>query len=328
MKNTRKSVVIACLTLVLVLVLLISGLRFMEPTYFDNKEETAAPSSVPSKTVTKDNVGYFPRQDITTFLIMGIDEKGPVADSGHHRNNGESDVVMLAIFDEKDQTYTVLALNRDTMVDMPALGIGGKRVGTYYGQLALSHTYGNGIESSCENTRETVSNLLKGAVIDYYVSLNMDAINIVNDAVGGVKVNVVDDFSSIDETIPMGEVVLNSEQAYNYVRARKEIGDELNISRMRRQKEYINGLIEALKAKMEDSDSFIMNTYTKISPYLVTDCSVNTLSSLFNRFKDYTLKEIVTPEGENVLADRFYEFYLDKEKIEELTLRLFYAEKQ
>lgn len=327
MKNTRKSVIVACLLLVLVLMSLIGGLRLMEPTYFDNKEETVEVSSAPSKTVTKDNVGYFPRQDITTFLIMGIDEKGPVADTGYHRNNGESDVVMLAIFDEKEQTYSILALNRDSMVDMPVLGIGGKRAGTYNGQLALSHTYGGGMQDSCENTRETVSTLLKGINIDYYVSLNMDAINVVNDAVGGVKVNVVDDFSSIDKTITKGEMVLNAEQAYNFVQARKKIGDELNISRMRRQKEYINGLIDALKTKMEDSDTFIMNTYTKISPYIVTDCTVNTLSSLFNRFKDYSLKEIVTPEGENILTDRFYEFHLDKEKLEELTLRLFYAEK-
>ena len=89
----------------------------------------------------------------------------------------------------------------------------------------------------------------------------------------------------------------------------------------------MGGFIDAVKAKMKHSETFIMNAYTKISPYLVTDCSVNTLSSMFSRFKDYTLKEIVTPEGENVLADRFYEFHLDKEKLEDLTLRLFYAEK-
>jgi len=325
MKNTRKSVIAACLTLVLVLVLLIGGLQFMEPTYF-NKEAQVS-SSTSTKTVTKDNVGYFPRQDITTFLVMGIDQTGPVTDSGFHRNNGESDVVMLAIFDEKNETYSILALNRDTMLEMPAIGIGGKKAGTYYGQLALSHTFGGGMQDSCENTRETVSALLKGIDIDYYVALNMDAIVLVNDAVGGVKVNVVDDFSAVDASLTMGEVVLNSEQAYHFVQSRQGVGDQLNISRMERQKEYIKGLIEALKSKMEDSETFIVNTYTDVAPYLVTDCSVNTLSSLFNRFKDYTFKEIVTPEGENVLTEDFYQFHLDKEKLEDLTLRLFYAEK-
>jgi hypothetical protein len=37
--------------------------------------------------------------------------------------------------------------------------------------------------------------------------------------------------------------------------------------------------------------------------------------------------EVITPEGENVRGEEYMEFYLDEEKFEELTLRLFYAPK-
>ena len=37
---------------------------------------------------------------------------------------------------------------------------------------------------------------------------------------------------------------------------------------------------------------------------------------------------MVTPEGENVIGDEYYEFYPDEEKLDELIVRLFYAPKK
>lgn len=326
MKKTRKRVLVVCIILILVLVVMISGLQILESTVFS--DDTVATEPVSSKTVTREDVQYFPRQDITTVLVMGIDQNGPVESSGSYRNEGESDVVMLAVFDEKNEAYSILALNRDTMVEMPALGLGGKQAGTFYGQLALSHTYGSGLEDSCENTRRAVADLLNGVVIDYYVAMNMDAIGMLNDAVGGVTVTVTDDFSAVDASIPMGKVTLNAEQARAYVQIRKDIGDQLNISRMQRHKDYIDGFMKAFEAKMDSSDSFVLSTYDEISPYIVTDCSVNTLTALVNRFSEYELQEIVTPEGKNVLTEEYFEFHLDREKLDELVLRIFYAPKK
>lgn len=310
--------------LVLMIVVLIGGFQILESTVL-LPEETEQPVS--SKTITRDGMEYFPRQDITTLLVMGIDEIGAVKDSGSYRNTGESDVLLMMIFDEKNETYSILALNRDTMVEMPVLGIGGKQAGTYYGQLALSHTYGGGLEDSCENTRKTVSDLLGGVTIDYYVSMNMDAIELLNDAVGGVRVNVTEDFSEVDPSITMGEMVLNAAQARTYVQIRKDVGNQLNLSRMQRHRDYMEGFMEALTAKVDQDDSFILKTYEKISPYLVTDCSANTMTSLVERFSNYTLEEIVSPEGNNVLTEKFYEFYVDEEQLDALVVRLLYAQK-
>ena len=98
----------------------------------------------------------------------------------------------------------LLLLNRDTMVMMSGLDDLGRENGRYYSQLALSHAYGTGREDSCENVRNTVSDLLYGITIDHYVSMNMGGIAVLNDAVGGVTVQVVDDFSAIDPSIGMG----------------------------------------------------------------------------------------------------------------------------
>lgn len=324
-RRNRKRPVLLISALILVIVVLYSGLQILESTVLSVSQPV--PISQESKTITSNGVSYFPRQDITVFLILGIDEYGPVKDSGSYNNQGESDVVMLAIFDEKNQTYTVLALNRDTMVDNPVLGLGGRYAGTYFEQLALSHTYGSGLQDSCENTKKAVSDFLTGIQIDYYLSMNMDAIPILTDAVDGVRVTVADNFNDVAPTIQVGEMVLRGQQGLNFVQIRKDVGSQLNISRMERQREYMNGFTEALVRKLNSSSSFVMDTYDDIAPYVVTDCSVSTLSTLVNRFSTYTLKDIVSPEGENRQGKKFMEFYVDQEKLDALILQLFYSEK-
>lgn len=322
--NTKKMMYF-CAIMILVLGMLFSGLRILESTVFYRGVE--APTEIRSKTIVRDGIEYFPRQDITVIMALGIDQTGPVVSSGSYRNPGAADAIVLLILDEKSEEYAILCLNRDMMVTMPVLGIGGKQAGTYYGQLALSHTYGDGLEDSCVNTRQTISDTLHGILIDHYLALNMNAISIVNDAVGGVTVQVTDDFSKVDTSLPVGQVTLHGEQALNFVRSRKDVGNQLNVSRMQRHEEYMNGLMDALTAKIQKEDLFMIELYDQVADYMVTDCSANFISGLMERCSHYTLKEIVSIEGENVMGDKYYEFYADAEKLDALILRLFYAPK-
>lgn len=328
MKRHRhgKHAALTVLLLLLVLVILACGVKILEVTVLKGNGSEDAPSA--SKTITRDGVDYFPRRDITVVLVMGIDETGPVEDSGSYYNPGAADVVMLLVLDDTAETCTVLALNRDTMLEMPVLGIGGRKAGTYYGQLALAHTYGSGLEDSCENVREAVSDLLYGIDIDYYVSMNLDAVALLNDAVGGVTVEVTEDFSQVDPTIGMGTVTLTGEQAIRFVQTRRDVGDQLNLSRMERQEQYVEGFTEALRQTREqEGTSWFTELYGEAAPYLVTDCSTAVISSLLDRCGDYQLVGTVTPQGENVLGEEYYEFYLDEEALDELILSLFYAPK-
>lgn len=319
-----KDIAFFCVILILVLVMLVSGLRILESTVLRTKvgEETFE-----SKTIYREEVAYFPRQDITTVLVLGIDRYGTVEDSGTYQNPGAADMAMVVILDHGAEECRVLQLNRDTMVDMPVLGLGGRQAGTSYAQLALSHTYGSGLEDSCENVKTTVSNFLYGVDMDYYVAMNMDAIPILNDAVGGVEVRVTDDFSQVDPTIQKGVMTLKGQQSINFVRTRKDVGDQLNLSRIQRQKDYVNGFVDAFtKAREQDSNIFVQ-AYEDVSDYLVTDLSVNALSGMIDRYSHYEIVEVVSPEGRNVLGEEFYEFYPDEEALDALILRLFYAPK-
>ena len=320
-----KKLVHFLLILILVLVFLISGLRILESTVFSSGQNQG--ETFERKTITRDGVEYFPRQDITVMLVMGIDQEGPVQDSGYYRNPGAADVVMLLIFDEKEECGRILYLNRDTMLQMPVLGMGGKQAGTSYAQLALAHTYGSGLEDSCENTKKAVSDFLNGIAIDYYAAVNMDAVAILNDAVGGVTVTVEDDFSNVDPSLSKGTMTLWGKQAVNFVRTRKGVGDQLNLSRIQRQKTYIEGFSDAFSKALKENPDFVVSVYEQVSPYLVTDCSVNTISGMLSRYDGFEIVEVVTPEGENILGKEYYEFYADEEELDQLILRLFYAPK-
>lgn len=323
-RKLLKKMIFPCIALILVLVILYSGLQILEAAVF-LKEQTMEVTV--KKTITKDGVDYFPRQDINVILVMGIDQEGPVQAAAEPNQGKAVDMVALLVFDEKEENCTVLSLNRDTMVQMPMLDEKGREAGTFYGQLAYSHTYGTGLEDSCLNTQKTVSNLLYGINIDYYVAMNMDAIALLNDAVGGVTVNVWDDFSVVDPTITKGVTTLRGQQARRFVQARGGVGDSLNLSRMERQKEYMDKFAAALRKSLDSSEEFVLTTYEQVAPYLVSNLPVNTLSGMVSRYEGYPIAGQLSLEGENVLGENYYEFYPDEEKLENLILSLFYAPK-
>lgn len=328
MSNRKpESPVFVCVILLLALVLIGSVAQIVHYTIWSNGPEEQQPES---KTVVRDGVSYFPRQDITVVMFTGIDQHGKVESSGSYNNHGAADMVMLLILDDANKKYDVLYLNRDTMLTYTRLGIGGKPAGTEFGQLALAHTNGSGLKDSSQNTREAVSDFLLGTQIDYYLTMRMDAVAILADAVGGVTVNVEEDFSAVDPTIQMGTMKLTGEQALNYVRTRKEVGDQLNLSRIERQQKFVDGFTEAFNSRTGSDTLFFTSTYESIKDYVVTDCTTTTLNELYQRCSNYTAGEVYKLEGENVIGEygigeKHYEFYVDEEKLEDLTLQLFFA---
>ena len=322
--NVKKCIYV-CVILLLILAIIFSGVQILESTGFLKPHENEGATH--SKTIIRNGVEYFPRQDITILMVLGIDQFGEVQSSGSYNNKGAADMVSLVIFDETNERCNILCLNRDTMLSMPVLGIGGQEAGEIYQQLALAHTYGSGLEDSCENTKKAVSGLLFDLEIDYYLSMNMDAIRVLNDAVGGVTVTVEDDFKDIDPTITMGQVTLSGDQAIHYVRTRKNMNDQTNLSRMERQKQYMNGFMKSFQKKQSESAQFIVNAYEDVSKYVVTDCSLDVLSEMLKDYADFEVADVISPEGTNVLDGEFYEFHLDDQKLDELILKLFYAPK-
>jgi len=101
----------------------------------------------------------------------------------------------------------------------------------------------------------------------------------------------------------------------------------MNLSRMERHKEFMNGFSEAFGEKLKADSSFAISAYEDIADYSVTNCSAKTLSTLSNRYATYELKEIISIEGENVFGKEYMEYHVDEKKLDELIIRMFYQEK-
>ena len=324
-RGPKFSLIFVLIILLIAGVFVFSAVKFLE-TAMLSPGSTYKENS--GKTIIRNGKEYFPRQDIMVVLLIGTDAEGIVQSSNSYNNKASADMVALMIFDESSKECSILSLNRDTMMDIPVLGIGGKSAGSVYAQLATSHNYGSGLADSCENTKTAVSNFLYGLSIDYYLSLTMDGIGVLNDGVGGVEVTVTDDFSEVSSDLPMGEtLILRGDQAYTYVRSRMNVGTQLNVSRMDRQKQYMEGFMSSLSTALDNNTTFFTELWSQLSDYVVTDCTPVVMNQLATQYKDYKFIGSLTPEGENILGDRYYEFYADLDALDRLILDLFYEEK-
>ena len=185
--------------------------------------------------IERDGVWYAPKQGQETMLLIGLDKMDPLKQSEGYNNNTQADFLLLAVFDDIEEKVHVLHINRDSMAEIPVLGVDGQPAGSVTGQLALAYTYGSGLNDSCANTVDAVSDFLYGIEIDHYVAMTMGAIPYLNDLIGGVEVTVLDDFSGIDDSLVEGETItLKGEQALHYVRNRAELEDSTNLNRMKR----------------------------------------------------------------------------------------------
>jgi len=151
-------------------------------------------------------------------------------------------------------------------------------------------------------------------------------VDAVNDLVGGVTVTVEDNFEGIDDTLIRGETVtLTAENVEHFVRARHDmVEDPTNINRMARQRVYMTGLFQGMKEAAASSSTFVLDAYNAVSGSLVTDCTIDKLNDYANRFSNYSLSEIVTPEGEAVRGEVYIEFYMDEEALQQLVIDTFY----
>lgn len=332
MKSSTFKLLAALFAAVIVLAAIFFGMSKAED-YLVEKADASNVSSVQTNSyeekqyIYHNGSKYKPKEYLDTVLVLGIDSFGKVYESASYNNSNQADFIALLIFDDNDKTCTVLQINRDTIAEIPVLGVTGEKAGTITGQLALAHTYGNGLELSCKNTVKAVSNFLYEVNIENYLSLNMDAVAALNDVIGGVEVEILDDFSELDPSLVKGEkIVLKGEQALTYVRGRGNVGDQTNISRMNRQRQYMGAFAEKIKAAYESDSELVLNAYNAIADYIVTDCSITVLSDTAEKLSAYEIKGIVTPEGEVVESEEFIEFHADNEKLKELIISLFYEE--
>ena len=287
-----------------------------------SKEEVVSQADSNHNTIVYEGNTYEYNSNLENYLFLGVDTKEEVVLQDTPGTAGQADCIMILSMDKETREGKILQISRDSMTDVDLYDANGNYYTTINAQIATQYAYGNGKDTSCWAMKKTVSELLYGLPLDGYISLNIEGIRAMNDAVGGVTITIPEDYTFIDPAFVEGsQITLTGEQAERYVRYRDINQQGSNNGRMKRQVQYIPALISAIREQAGSSGDFYGTYQNILAPYMVTDMSVDQI----NRLSDYALSdEVAYVPGEAVPGEQNEEFVVNEEELKELLIKMFY----
>ena len=176
------------------------------------------------------------------------------------------------------------------------------------------------------NTVETVEKLLHGIIIHHYVVMDMQAIPLVNDAIGGVVVTLEDDFTVYDPVMVEGATLrLMGDQAEFFVRGRMTVADGTNASRMGRQQQYLSGFLTQFRQSVKGNQAKLAGLFGILEGHMLSDASQNTLLHDINFYDDYEWTPMRTLDGEHAIDEYgFAEFWVDEDALKRLVADIWF----
>ena len=261
-------------------------------------------------------VSYVQKTALQTVLLMGVDQSSQIDRFGA-RQGGQADLFWLLVIDSSAKTVRQLQLDRDTMTQVQVYGVLGNETGTAWMQLCLSHGFGSTPRQNNQNAVDAVRGFLHDIPIDGFITFRLDAIGVINDALGGVTVTLEDDFTAYDPAMTEGlTLTLNAAQAEIFTRFRMEVGDGTNESRMARQRSFVSAAAAQLKARLEAEPDYLGTLFDQLTNVMTTDLSRNWMIREANAaFRYAVLPAEVLPGEHSVNAAGFMEFAADPDAV-------------
>ena len=273
--------------------------------------------------VSYNGKNYIYNENITTILFMGVD-KNNIDKTYKNGKNGQADAIYAVTIDTQTGETTVISISRDTMTDIKIYSGEGNYIRTEKRQLCLAYAYGDGKEMSCESTIWSLSNVLCGVPINTYMAIDLNAVRVLNDAVGGVKVPAYNS-SMTKKTGKM--ITLRGNAVYNYIRSRNINKTDSNAHRMTRQIDYLKAFSAKAIEQTKNNISTPVDLYNKVNKYSVSTLSVDKITFLTSVFLNGNMHiEFKNIEGKISVEGNYAAFYPDNQKLYELVLDVFYKE--
>lgn len=192
------------------------------------------------------------------ILFVGLDDKDSVA-----VGEIEADSIMLARLRPEESYLYLENIDKNTR----------------YQEKSLRKYHDGNVAKAVEN--------IKNTEFDHYVYLHYQGFEKVIDELGGVKINLSDKLQipALGLNLKAGDNLLSGKEALNFVR----LNDGNEDSRLQRQKQLINALIEKVRGNnflfnVRDLYNTVVNSYNSIE----TDIEPVLAVELFNYFKGNT----------------------------------------
>jgi LCP family protein required for cell wall assembly len=274
----RKKTIILTLIIIFVIILSIFGYN----SYNSFKNPTSAfsnikmPNSPKNTDKTKKSNSEFSSEKIY-LAFLGLDMTDErIKTIGNFR----TDTIGIFSIDLKTKKVNLLSIPRDTYVQIPG------RKG--YDKINAAYPYGGMGKSGYELSLKTISNFL-GVNVNYYISIDMQNIPQIVDAVGGIPINVEEDMHTHGANLNKGYQILDGKKAEEYVRWRYDpMGD---INRVKRQQQFLLAFLKQLKASKNDVSSYL-KLYDAFKSDIYTNLNFNQILALISVIKDINADDI------------------------------------
>ncbi len=268
---------------------------------------------------------YTYNNHLSNYLFLGVDTDGDIQLERRSISAGQSDAIYLVSYDRKEESLRILSIPRDTMTDIQLYNESGDYIGHTEMQITLQYAYGDGKRKSCELAVDAVSYLLYGMPILGYASINTDSIPLLASVVDGVPLTVPDDsLEKVNPTFKSGaEVVINEENAEQFLRYRDTHQHQQALVRMNRQKVFINAFAKKLKALQAEDPHTVTDVYETMKPHMITNMTNDIFLDLAAARREGS---IATVPGENMTTELYDEYHVDEDALYELILDMFYKE--
>ena len=229
--------------------------------------------------------------------------------------DGNTDTMLLLRFDPEAKKLTVLSIPRDTRTYIEGHGISKINAANVHGGPAL--------------TAKTVSELLDGVGIDRYVRVNVQGVQSLVDALGGVNIYVPQDMKYQDDSqhlyinLKKGQQHLDGDKALQLLRFRYDKNGD--IGRVQRQQMLMRALME--QALNPATLARMPKILSVIQSHIDTNLSVEELVALVGfgaQTNRSNMQMLMVPGYFNGDGRHDVSYWLpDKRRIQQMTSRYF-----
>ncbi|GAB3455528.1 hypothetical protein GCM10027570_36200 [Streptomonospora sediminis] len=204
------------------------------------------------------------------IMVIGSDIR-----TGENAKYGEAegerpDSLIIAHISPNNGRATLINLPRDLLVDLPACEASGDKSGMAAQRAMINTPMSLGGVQCQWKAVESIT----GIHIDHFVSVDFTGFKGIVNSLGGVRMCIPEpiDDDKAKLHLEAGDQVLKGEQALGYMRSRYGQGDGTDLSRIKRQQEFLGAMLNQVMAgKILTSPTNLTGFLSSVTETMTTD---------------------------------------------------------
>lgn len=281
-KKKKKTPMWLPLAATLAVVAVISGVVIYAASMVNKVEENIKPEENAASLVEEIQTLEEYKGDVVNILVCGIDYEEGRAYSSDGTNDGMTDMILYCQFDIKGGALRMLQIPRNSLVATK-----GRKVNLSNGKTySVSNYQINSVALSNDGNIAALAEVIYDQYklpIDYYVTIDMQALVEMVDNFGGIEVYIPHDMSFAGSALKQGYRNLNGSAAEFFVRCRHGEGySNSDIDRLNMQRYFYAGLFKRVRS-MGITD-VLSQLDLVFSNYIHTDMDLTTIAKMLVSF--------------------------------------------